>query len=89
MASIQTTLVNNEVSKPLFDMAKGETPFEINSRIGYSGDSSSDISLKPLNYEQKDEKVAFSGGQLQLKADRARQSHLPFRGGAKWSDRRS
>ncbi|MGQ0452654.1 hypothetical protein ACT4UM_06650 [Bacillus sp. SS-TM] len=26
MASIQTTLVNNEVSKPLFDMAKGETP---------------------------------------------------------------
>ncbi len=55
MASIQTTLVNNEVSKPLFDMAKGETPFEINSRIGYSGDSSSDISLKPLNYK-KDEK---------------------------------
>ena len=54
MASIQTTLVNNEVSKPLFDMAKGETPFEINSRIGYSGDSSSDISLKPLNYEQTD-----------------------------------
>ena len=54
MASIQTTLVNNEVSKPLFDMAKGETPFEINSRIGYSGDSSSDISLKPLNFEQED-----------------------------------
>ncbi len=70
MASIQTTLVNNEVSKPLFDMAKGETPFEINSRIGYSGDSSSDISLKPLNYEQKDEKVAFSGGEFQLNADR-------------------
>ncbi|WP_347949441.1 YdgA family protein [Escherichia coli] len=67
MASIQTTLVNNEVSKPLFDMAKGETPFEINSRIGYSGDSSSDISLKPLN---KDEKVAFSGGEFQLNADR-------------------
>ncbi len=58
MASIQTTLVNNEVSKPLFDMAKGETPFEINSRI------------KPLNYEQKDEKVAFSGGEFQLNADR-------------------
>ncbi|EHE6596549.1 YdgA family protein [Escherichia coli] len=70
MASIQTTLVNNEVSKPLFDMAKGETPFEINSRIGYSGDSSSDISLNPLNYEQKDEKVAFSGGEFQLNADR-------------------
>ena len=56
---IQTTLVNNEVSKPLFDMAKGETPLRLTPRIGYSGDSSSDISLKPLNYEQKDEKVAF------------------------------
>ncbi|ENC1171577.1 YdgA family protein, partial [Escherichia coli] len=28
------------------------------------------ISLKPLNYEQKDEKVAFSGGEFQLNADR-------------------
>ncbi len=88
MASIQTTLVNNEVSKPLFDMAKGETPFEINSRIGYSGDSSSDISLKPLNYEQKDEKVAFSGGEFQLNADRDGKA-ISFPGGAKWSDRRS
>lgn len=45
-------------------MAKGETPFEINLRIGYSGDFSFDILLKLLNYEQKDEKVAFSGGEF-------------------------
>ncbi|WP_140397703.1 DUF945 family protein, partial [Escherichia coli] len=63
-------LVNIEVSKPLFDMAIGEMPFEINSRIGNSGDSSSDISLKPLIYEQKDEKVAISGGEFLLNADR-------------------
>ena len=61
MASIQTTLVNNEVSKPLFDMAKGETPFEINSRIGYSGDSSSDISLKPLNADRDGKAISLSG----------------------------
>lgn len=88
MASIQTTLVNNEVSKPLFDMAKGETPFEINSRIGYSGDSSSDISLKPLNYEQKDEKVAFSGGEFQLNADRDGKAISLSGEAQKWSDRR-
>ncbi|HFZ8993581.1 TPA: YdgA family protein [Citrobacter freundii] len=69
MASVKTTPVNNEVTKPLFDIAKGETPFEINSRIGYGGDTRSAISLKPLNYQNADEKVAFSGGEFQLNAD--------------------
>lgn len=44
-------LVNNEVSKLLFDMVKGETFFEINLCIGYSGDFSFDILFKLLNYE--------------------------------------
>lgn len=70
MASVKTTLVNNDVTKPLFDIAKGETPFIINSRIGYSGDTRSDLSLKPLNYENGDEKVAFSGGEFQFTADK-------------------
>ncbi|MBR7420706.1 DUF945 family protein, partial [Klebsiella quasipneumoniae] len=30
----------------------------------------SDISLKPLNYENAGEKVAFSGGEFQLNADK-------------------
>lgn len=70
MASVKTTPVNNELSKPLFDMAKGKTPFEVNSRISYSGDSHSDISVQPLNYEKGEEKVAFSGGEFQLAADK-------------------
>ena len=70
MASVKTTLANNEASKPLYDIAKGETPFEANTRIGYSGDSHSDINLKPLNYDKDGEKVAFSGGDFQLDADR-------------------
>ncbi|BCL48343.1 MULTISPECIES: YdgA family protein [Citrobacter] len=70
MASVKTTLVNNDVTRPLFDIAKGETPVEINSRIGYGGDTRSDISLKPLNYENNGEKVAFSGGEFQLNADK-------------------
>ncbi len=48
------------------DIAKGDAPFVINTRIGYGGDTRSDISLKPLNYENAGEKVAFSGGEFQL-----------------------
>nr|WP_318381850.1 YdgA family protein [uncultured Enterobacter sp.] len=70
MASVKTTLVNNDVSRPLFAMSKNESPFEVNTRIGYGGDTHSDISLKPLNYEKEGEKVAFSGGEFQLSADR-------------------
>lgn len=69
MATLETTLVNNEASKPLFDLAKGQSPFDISTRISYSGDTRSAINLKPLNYENGDEKVAFSGGEFQLEAD--------------------
>lgn len=67
MASVKTTLVNNDVTKPLFDIAKGETPFIINSRIGYSGDTRSDLSLKPLNYEKGDEKWPLAAGSSSLR----------------------
>ncbi len=70
MASVKSTLVNNEASKPLFDLAKNESPFEANTRISYAGDTSTDLALKALNYENGDEKVAFSGGNFQLDADR-------------------
>lgn len=69
MATVNTVLVNNEASKSLFDLAQGQSPFDINTRISYSGDTRSAISLKPLNYEQGDEKVAFSGGEFELQAD--------------------
>jgi uncharacterized protein YdgA (DUF945 family) len=70
MASVHSTLVNNDVTKPLFDIAKGESPFVVETRIGYGGDSRSDISLRPLNSEKEGEKVAFSGGEFRLSADK-------------------
>lgn len=70
MASVKTTLANNEAAKPIFDIAKGQSPFEANTRISYSGDSHSDIDLKALNYDKEGEKVAFSGGDFQLSADK-------------------
>ncbi|WP_139802993.1 YdgA family protein, partial [Cronobacter sakazakii] len=70
MASVHTTLVNNDTTKALFDMAKGKSFADVQTRIGYGGATSSDIQLQPLNYEAADEKVSFSGGEFQLDADK-------------------
>ncbi|ROP61973.1 uncharacterized protein YdgA (DUF945 family) [Enterobacter sp. BIGb0383] len=70
MASVSSTLVNNEVSKPLFDAAKGKSPFSAETRVGYSVATDSRITLEPLNYEAEGEKLAFSGGTLRMQADR-------------------
>ncbi|MEO3739105.1 YdgA family protein [Kosakonia oryzendophytica] len=70
MASVHTELVNNDVTKALFEIAKGESPFTADTRIGYSGDTRSDISLRPLNSEKDGETVAFSGGEFRLTADK-------------------
>lgn len=70
MASVHTQLVNNDVTKALFDIAKGESPFYAETRIGYGGDTRSDITLLPLSSEKEGEKVAFSGGQFRFSADK-------------------
>lgn len=70
MASVHSTLVNNDVTRPLFDIAKGQSPVVVETRIGYGGDSRSDISLRALNSEKEGEKVAFSGGEFRLSADK-------------------
>ncbi|ELY3545714.1 YdgA family protein [Cronobacter turicensis] len=70
MASVHTTLVNNATTKALFDIAKGKSFADVQTRIGYGGATSSDIQLQALNYDTPDEKVSFSGGEFQLDADK-------------------
>lgn len=70
MASVHTQLVNNDVTKALFEMAKGESPFVAETRIGYAGDTRSDINLRALNFEKEGEKVAFGGGNFRVSADK-------------------
>jgi uncharacterized protein YdgA (DUF945 family) len=69
MASVQTVLVNNPTTKPLFDMTKGQSFIDAQTRIGYNGATSSDVNLLPLNYEEGDNKLAFSGGQFTADVD--------------------
>ncbi|WP_082144052.1 YdgA family protein [Franconibacter helveticus] len=70
MASVVSTPVNNATTKPLFDIAKGETFARAQTRVGYSGDTSTDLNFSALNYESPTEKVAFSGGDFTLDVDR-------------------
>ncbi|WP_054180751.1 YdgA family protein [Trabulsiella odontotermitis] len=70
MASVKTVLVNNAVTKPLFDLANGQSFVESDTRISYNGDTRSLISLKPLNREAGQEKLSLSGGEFTFDADR-------------------
>lgn len=69
MASIRTVLVNNPTTKPLFDITKGQSFIDAQTRVGYSGATASDIKLLPLNYQKGEEKMAFSGGQFTADVD--------------------
>ncbi|XTZ36655.1 YdgA family protein [Salmonella enterica] len=71
MASVHTTLVNNDVASAMFDIASGKSPFYADTRIGYNGDTRSNITLLALNSEKNGEKVAFSGGELQVDVDKS------------------
>lgn len=68
MASVTSTLVNNELSKPLFDAAKGQSPFSALTRVGYSGATDTKIALQPLNYEADGEKIVLSAGTIEINA---------------------
>lgn len=71
MASVHTELVKNATTQPLFDMAKDKSIVDIDTRVAYSGATSSDITLLPLNYVQEKEKIkiSFSGGSFTADAD--------------------
>lgn len=69
MAVVDSQLVKSNTSEQLFELAKGKSPFEVTTRINYSGATNSDIVLNPLNYEKENDKIAFNGGDFEFNAD--------------------
>ncbi|MEE3649275.1 MULTISPECIES: YdgA family protein [unclassified Brenneria] len=66
MASVHSELANTPVVKPLFDLT-GDKPFiAAETRVAYSGDTRSDVTLLPIEYQGADQKFSFSGTELQL-----------------------
>ncbi|MEI2264674.1 YdgA family protein [Erwinia sp. CGal63] len=72
MASVHTQLENTDAVKKLFEMSKGQSPLQADTRIGYSGATASVIDLLPLDYAnaQTGERFASNGGTLTLSADK-------------------
>ena len=69
MASVRTRLENNDTTRHLFEMTKGESFVDAQTRISYSGATSSDIQLLPLNYEKEQDKISFSGATITADVD--------------------
>ncbi|MBW7984404.1 YdgA family protein [Enterobacillus tribolii] len=64
MASVHTELENTPAVKAIFDATKGQSPFDINSRIAYSGDTSSRIDFVPVDFVKDKTSIKFSGATI-------------------------
>ena len=71
MASVHSELENTPVLKKLFELSKGKSVIEADTRIGYSGATASAIHLLPLDYQnaQSGERYAWNGGTLGIDSD--------------------
>lgn len=71
MASVHSELENTEVIKTLFANAKGVSFFQADTRINFSGATSSTITLLPMSYQHTNINPSFSwdGGTLKIDTD--------------------
>ncbi|MBJ3816916.1 YdgA family protein [Shimwellia pseudoproteus] len=69
MASVRTTLVNNDTTRHLFEMTKDKSFIDAQTRISYSGATASDIQLLPLDYQKDQDKISFSGANISADVD--------------------
>lgn len=71
LASVHTQLENTDAVKKLFEMTKGQSPLQAETRVGYGGASASAINLLPLDYTnaQTGERFASNGGVVNVSAD--------------------
>ncbi|HGK4797394.1 TPA: YdgA family protein, partial [Yersinia enterocolitica] len=70
MASVHTELANTPALKKLFEVTKGQSPFTADSRISYSGDTSSAITFIPIDYQQNTTSMKFSGAKIDADVSR-------------------
>lgn len=71
MASVHSELENTDAVKPLFELTKGESLVQADTRVSYSGATSSAIKLLPVDYQNAESghRFAWNGGTLNIDAD--------------------
>ncbi len=66
MAHIHSELANTEATKSLFDALSNQPFFSAETRVAFNGDTSSIISLRPLDIAGDNSKFVFSGSDIAL-----------------------
>lgn len=69
MASAKLSLVNNELTRTAFDSAKGKSPVEAIINFAWGGAISSDITLAPAEYKDKNNSLTFEGASYHVDAN--------------------
>lgn len=64
VASLHTTLASTPETKTIFDLTKGQSPFEATTLVSFSGATNSHLVLIPLEIHTPETNVSFSGATL-------------------------
>ncbi|MGX9739154.1 DUF945 family protein [Pseudocitrobacter corydidari] len=70
MAAMNVSLVNGEITKPLFDAAKGRSPIDANIRASYDKSIATQVVVAPASYSDTKTTFAFDGGEFNLSGDK-------------------
>ncbi|WP_312952479.1 YdgA family protein [Superficieibacter sp.] len=79
IATAKLTLVNNAVTKPLFDAAKGKSLIEAKIDFAYGGAISSDVTFVPAEYQGETGKLIFEGASYHVDVNSTR-NDIEFEG---------
>ncbi len=69
MAAMKVSLVNGEITKPLFDAAKGHSPIDANIRATYDKSIATQVVVAPASYSDTKTTFAFDGGEFNVSGE--------------------
>ncbi|OZI14438.1 GTP-binding protein [Sodalis-like symbiont of Philaenus spumarius] len=69
MASVHSVLAKRAKTQPLFDAAKANVPMVVETRVGYSGNTVSQITLAAMDFQDNQTVIRASGGTFDVAAD--------------------
>ncbi|MBT9433157.1 YdgA family protein [Candidatus Sodalis endolongispinus] len=69
MASVHSVLAKTAKTQPLFDAAKAGVPLVAETRVGYSGNTVSKISVAAMDFQNDQTVIRASGGTFDVAAD--------------------
>lgn len=69
MAAMDVSLVNGEITKPLFDAAKGRSPIDANIRASYDKSIATQVIVAPASYSDTKTTFSFDGGEFNVSGE--------------------